>query len=244
MLRNSRPFWVALIALITGCDFFSTREVLPKPSDIRAFQGLGKRGDSLSFLVTETLREPGVKTDKEVLSKRRLLFVFLGDTIVSGDTLKLISLRITEDPSGDLVESSQRMIHFSKDGLLLTGLVTGASARFYPFKAGVAEDSSTYLVLPAVFSEGWNIHQSMGRLDLYRNLQASTDTLAYHGHSEATWGITETVKDAGIILNNGHYWYGASGLLKAEQTWTNFGWRDASASPQSKVDLLRTLVRQ
>ena len=243
MLRKSGPLWAAVLTLFAGCDFFSTREILPKPSDIRSFQGLVNRGDNLGFRLTESVRESGAKVDKEVLSNRRLVFTFQGDTLVAGNTLKIVSLRVTEFPSGVVLEDTRRLLRFSTDGLLLAGPVVGGGARFYPFKAGASADTTAYLALPAVFSEGWTAQQAMGLLKVGRTLSPSTDTLPYLGHSEITWQILETVSDGAFTIARGQYWYGASGLLKAEQTWPDFGWREANASIPGKVDLHRVLER-
>ena len=110
MLRKSYPFWVAAVTLFVGCDFFSTRDILPKPPDIRAFQGLFKPGDSVGFYVVESLRETGSPVDKQVLSKRRLMFTFESDTVIAGDRFKVLSLRITEEPSGNVIEKAKRLL--------------------------------------------------------------------------------------------------------------------------------------
>jgi hypothetical protein len=242
MLRKSGPSWAAVLILFAGCDFFSTREILPKPSDIRSFQGLSKAGDSLAFRVTESLRAPGASTDKQVLSKRKLTFTFQGDSLVGGDTLKVVALRISEDPSGYVLEQSVRLLRFSADGLLFEGAASGGGARFYPLKTSAVQDTAIYLALPAVFSEGWSLTQAMGVLNVRRDLSGS-DTLPYHGHSEVSWKIAESVMDADSVLAKGQYWYGVSGLLKAEQTWPDFDWREANASSPGAVDLHRGLER-
>ncbi len=252
MLRKSYPFWVAAVTLFVGCDFFSTRDILPKPPDIRALQGLFKPGDSVGFYVVESLRESGSPVDKQVLSKRRLMFTFEGDTVIAGDSFKVLSLRITEDPSGNVIEKAQRLLRFSGNGLELSISGTGGGARFYPLKVGVSAnglttgaslDTTSYLALPAVFSEGWQTRHATGPLTIDRLLAPSADTLAYHAHSEATWSILETVKDSSLVLSKGEYWYGASGLLKVEMVWPNFEWREANASVPGNVDLHRHLER-
>lgn len=243
MLRKSGPLWAAVLTLLAGCDLFSTREILPKPSEIRSFQGLLRLGDSLTFIVRESLREHGTATEKQLLSERRLVFAYKGDSLVGGDTLKIVSLRILEKSTGALIEQGTRLLRFSGDGVLLQNTSTGGGARFYPLKAAAAGDTTAYLALPALFSEGWTAKQSLGVLNVNRDL-AGSDTLDYQGHSEVSWRIAETVLDGDSALVQGNYWYGASGLLKAEQTWPDFGWRDADASIPGKVDLYRRLDRQ
>ncbi len=242
MLRKSGPLWAAVLTLLAGCDLFSTREILPKPSEIRSFQGLFHLGDSLTFSVKESLRESGATTDKQVLSDRRLVFAYKGDSTVGGETLKVVSLRIIDKATGALVEQSTRLLRFSADGLLLESSQPGGGARFFPLKAAAVQDTTLHLALPALFSEGWSAKQSLGALNVRRELTGS-DTLDYQGHSEASWKISETVRDGDSALVQGSYWYGASGLLKAEQTWPDFGWREADASIPGKVDLFRKLER-
>jgi hypothetical protein len=84
-----------------------------------------------------------------------------------------------------------------------------------------------------------------------QRLQTSVDTLDYRGHSEEAWGISESVLDGNRIVATGKYWYGASGLLKAEQSWDDFDWRGGNGAPPAKsqgpaeqaVALRRTLER-
>jgi hypothetical protein len=74
----------------------------------------------------------------------------------------------------------------------------------------------------------------MGVLQV-RRTQTSIDTLTYHGRSEESWGVDEAILDGVHPLAAGKYWYGASGLLKAELVWTGFGWRDANGSVPAKA---------
>src|SRR4051812_33756011 len=124
MLRKSGLIWSAWAAplfLLIGCDLFSTREIVSKPADIQSLQGLGKKDDSLAFRVTESLRDPGSKIDRQVISKKRLVFLSLGDSVVDGDTLKSVALRVTSEASGAVLEQSVRLLHFTGDGLFLSG---------------------------------------------------------------------------------------------------------------------------
>jgi hypothetical protein len=252
MLRKCNPIWVAACILLTGCDFFSTRDILPKPSDIHSFQGLFNPGDSLFFRVTESLREAQNEADQQVLSKRILTFTFLGDSVVDGKRLKLIALKVLEQPSGIVIERSRRLLDYSGEGLILVSPDIDGSIRFFPFKSASNSnkaDTTAYLALPVVFFQGWSASQSVGLLEINRRLASSTDTLSYLDHSEATWQVEEIVSDRGYPLVHGKYWYGASGLLKVEQTWPNFGWREANAANLAadlnakSVDLHRTLER-
>ncbi len=240
-MRNSGPIWAVALTLLVGCDFFSTRDILPKPSDIRSFQGFSKAGDSIVFRMTETLRDSGLV--KEALSKRRMVFTLMGDSIVSGDTLKNFTMRVTEDPTGYLLEKSTRLLHFSKEGVLLVVAPEGGGTRFYPLKNSASQDTLSTFSLPAILIDGWQPKQKLGILELQRVLSSGSDTLKFKDHSEATWKIFESITDRGLVLAKGQYWYGASGLLKADQTWPGFGWREANASVPGHVDLHRTLER-
>ncbi len=229
--------------VLAGCDFFSTREVLQKPLEIRSFAGLFTKGDSLRFSVTESLLKHGTDSVKEVLSKRRLVFKYLDDSAVDGKNLKVLSLNIFEDPSGILVESTERLMQFSGEGLLLSSASIGGGVRFYPLKRAASADTTTYTALPNVFSQGWKADQNIGVLTSLRSLSADQDTLLLAGHGEVTWKLLEKISDRGIELSSGQFWYGESGLLKVEETWPNYEWRDANALTPGSVDLHRHLER-
>ncbi len=228
------------LALFAGCDLFSTREILSRPSDIHSFATLLKVGDSAVFSAVETLRDSAGKAGL-TLSRRRIAFTLLSDSTVGADTLKLVAIRITEDPSGAVLETGTRQLLFAFDGVWLNGVIGGGGARYFPLKAA-AGDSLTQLALPAVFSEGWATRQSMGALKVNRALQG-VDTLGFHGHSEATWTIVETVMDADTALAVGTYWYGVSGLLRCDQDWSGFAWRAADGSTPGKASLHRQVTR-
>ncbi len=233
---------IGLFAL-AGCDFFSTREVLQKPLEIQSFAGLFTKGDSLRFRSTESLVRHGTDSVQEVLSKRRLVFKYLGDSTVDGKSLKILSLNIFEEPSGILIESTDRLMQFSGEGLFLTSGSNGGGARFYALKRAASADTTTYLALPNVFSQGWKAEQNIGELNSVRSLSADQDTLLFAGHGEVTWKLLEKIFDRGIEISNGKFWYGESGLLKVEQTWPNFEWHDTNALLLGSVDLFRHLER-
>jgi hypothetical protein len=242
----------ALLAL-AGCDLFSTREFRPKPSEIRVLPGLAKIGDSVSFRAIEAVWLSGAEAPEKVLSRRRLTFAFEKDSLAGGDTLKLLALTVREDSSGILVEQGRRLVRFGSQGVSLSGGESGGGARWFPLKAAAAGnpiDTGSFPALPALLIEGWGETAFLGILTVKRE-QTSVDTLAYRGHSEEAWGISETVFDGSRTLATGRYWYGASGLLKAQQTWEYFGWRGDNGAPPAKsgsvanqpVSLRRSLER-
>jgi hypothetical protein len=253
-MRRLPVLLCAAALLLSGCDLFSTREFRSKPSDILVLPGLSRAGDSVTFLATEALWRAGAKSPEQVLAKRRATFVFGKDSLDAGDTVKVLTLRIRDDSSGRLVEETQRLVRFSSQGVELPG-VAGGSARYYPVKTAAtgaiaaAGDSDAFLALPSLLIEGWNETTSMGLFTVRRS-QAAIDTLGYQGHSEEAWVIAESVLDGDRAASSGKYWYGASGLLKAEQTWDDFDWRGADGSPAGNqggstaaVSLRRSVVR-
>jgi hypothetical protein len=56
--------------------------------------------------------------------------------------------------------------------------------------------------------------------------------------------------DDSRVASSGKYWYGASGLLKAQQSWDDFDWRGGNGAPAragersvAAVSLRRSVVR-
>jgi hypothetical protein len=83
-----------------------------------------------------------------------------------------------------------------------------------------------------------------------QRVQTAVDTLTYQGRSEEAWVIAESVLDGSRVASSGRYWYGASGLLKAEQSWDDFDWRGEDGAPARAqggtpvaVSLRRSVVR-
>jgi hypothetical protein len=265
MLRKSGLICLAAV-LLWGCDLFSTREFRPKPSELRTLSGLSRVGDSLAFLVTEALWRPGAASAQQTLSVRRMVFRMAGDSLDAGDTLKILELAVRSDSTGELLESARRLVRFSSQGVILEGTATGGSARIFPIKVSAASatsasseasllsaaaiDSTSVFALPALLVEGWDETRAMGILQV-RRVQTSIDTLTYHARWEEAWGVSETIMDGNTPLASGKYWYGASGLLKAELVWAGFDWRDANGSvpagaasgSDAEPELRRSLVR-
>jgi hypothetical protein len=253
------PVLLSAAALyLSACDFFSTRELRPKPTEIRVLPGLERVGDSVAFLATEAVWRAGATGPEQVLSKRRVTFVLRKDSADDPDTLKFLTMRIREDSSGVLLEESQRLVRFTATGVVLSGAEDG-SARLYPIKAAAGSadpasaaapsDSDAFLALPTLLIEGWSESVSMGVFTVQRT-QSAVDTVDYRGHSEETWVISESVLDGSVAAGSGKYWYGASGLLKAEQAWEDFDWRDGNGAPAGAKDgsapavsLRRSVVR-
>jgi hypothetical protein len=80
--------------------------------------------------------------------------------------------------------------------------------------------------------------------------QSAVDTLSYRGTLEEAWVISESVMDGNRVVSSGKYWYGASGLLRAEQSWDDFDWRDENGDPAGSrggsavaVSLRRSVAR-
>lgn len=245
MLRVTGPTKAAASSLacaaalaLAGCDLFSTREFRPRPSEIRVLPGLAKPGDSVSFRAVESIWRVGAEKPEAILSRRRLTFTFEKDTLDGGDTLKLLALTVREDSSGALVEQGRRLVRFGSQGVSLSGGEAGGGARWFPLKAAAspafAADTG-FPALPALLVEGWSETLFMGILTVKRE-QTSVDTLLYAGRSEESWGVTETILDGSRHVASGRFWYGASGLLKAEQTWDDFGWRGDNGAPPPKSD--------
>jgi hypothetical protein len=252
MLWKSGLFCVAAV-LLWGCDLFSTREFRSKPSDIHALSGLSRAGDSVVFRATESVWRKGASSPDKILSVRRLVFSLQKDSLAEGDSLKVLSLLIRDDSTGALLESGSRVVRFSSQGVVLEGAATGGGARFFPLKTAAesaVSDSTSILAIPALLVEGWTESRAMGILQVKRE-QTAIDTVIYQGRQEEAWGIRETVSEGGASLATGMFWYGASGLLKAEQVWAGFGWRNENGSVPAEesngspavVELRRALVR-
>jgi hypothetical protein len=261
MLRKSGLICVAAV-LLWGCDLFSTREFRSKPTEIRSLSGLRRAGDSVSFRSIESIWKTGGTAPDAILSTRRIVFILEGDSLDGGDTLKRLTVRIREDSSGLVIETDTRLVRFSSEGVVLEGSATGGGARFFPLKisgdAGSAEaslraaDSTALIALPGLLIEGWTETRNLGVLTVTRR-QASMDTLAYQGRDEEAWVIRETVDKGAATapLSTGDYWYGASGLLRVEQTWAGFGWRSengavparAADGGSAETELRRSVVR-
>jgi hypothetical protein len=239
--------------LLSGCDLFSTRDFRSKPSDVRVLPGLARAGDSVSFRATEAVWRAGAKAPEQILSRRKVTFAFGKDSLDGSDTVKALTLRVRNDSTGEILEEGTRLVRFSSEGVAMPGLPASGAARYYPLKTtaeAAAADTDAFLALPTLIIEGWNETVSMGIFTVQR-LQTSVDTFDYRGHSEEAWGISESVLDGNRIVATGKYWYGASGLLKAEQSWDDFDWRGGNGAPPAKsqgpaeqaVALRRTLER-
>ncbi|MEO6094676.1 MAG: hypothetical protein ABIW76_03005, partial [Fibrobacteria bacterium] len=195
MLRKSGLIWVTAV-LLWGCDLFSTREFRSKPSELRTLSGLSRLGDSVAFLATESVWMPGAAAAQQTLSIRRMVFRMAGDSLDAGDTLKILDLTVRSVSTGELLESTRRLVRFSSQGVILEGAATGGSARFFPLKvsatfapfafsapsglSAAALDSTSVFALPSLLVEGWDETRAMGILQV-RRAQTSVDTLTYHG---------------------------------------------------------------
>lgn len=255
MLRKTGLFSLAAVLLL-GCDLFSTSEFRSKPTEIRSLPGLAQAGDSIAYRVTESLWDPSAQATRKILSRRRMVFAFAGDSLSGSDTLKLLTLSVYDDSTGLLVEKSARYVRFTAEGIVVASAALGGGARYFPLKASApavpasasgpaasaAPDTTAFPTLPALLVQGWSEERALGVLTVRRR-QTSIDTLKYQGHLEEAWGIRETVLDGDAVLGEGLFSYGVSGLLKADQIWNGFGWRDENGAPSGTVALRRALER-
>lgn len=239
---------LALVVLLSGCDFFSTKDFSPKPDRIRAFSDSFGPGDTLAFRVTEYLQAPGSRDAETDRTARTLRFLRAPESLQRGGGWTTLALRVTSFPSGALIEEGLCHLRFEDSGLVLQGEDStrdggAADARYYPLKvtAGAAAGSGAFLSLPSAFILGASWVQSLGVLTVAREIE-DTDTLGFKGHLEESWRIAESVRDGDSLLARGSFWYGASGLLKGEQTWP-FETRGADGSVAAVRELRRELVR-
>ena len=243
------------LLLLGGCDLFSTREFVPKPRDIRPLQGLFRPGDSLVYRVTESLRDAEGKAEIASLAKKRLRFLCLRDSLRGAggvvETLKVISIRITDDSSGILLEDGLRFLQFGGEGVLLENPGSGGGARFHPLKVSAQPESQAlaqsspqdaFLALPAVFTAGREWRQPMGVLEATREL-VEVDTLSYRKRLEEAWRVSETIRRGDQVLSQGDYWYGVSGLIRADQAWGGFDMRSENAEGGEPAELRRKVER-
>lgn len=244
MLRYSGPIGLAALALLSGCELFSTREFSPKPADVATLQGLSRPGDSVAFRVTESLQDAGAPRPTKILARKRVRFTLLGDSSIGGETWRAFAMRISDENGGAILEDGVRLLRVGP-GLDLhapAGDATpGGGARFYPMKVAAAGDSA-FKALPPLFADGLEWEDSLGILKVTRNIEG-TDTLAFQGRLEESWRVAEKVYDGARVLSNGDYWYGASGLIRASQTWGGFEGRANDGSAIAKASLRRDLER-
>jgi hypothetical protein len=226
MLRNFGFAPAALLLiLLFGCDPFSTRSLAFKPSDVRALQGPTHPGDSAVFRVRESLFDPKRGVDISLQADKRVTFVFLKDSAEGGDTLKAYTMRVTDFRGGALIEQGLRLLAL-RDGVELRLPGRGGAARFFPMKvSATAEDSGGFQALPPVFAGGLAWSGPLGIFAVTREI-SGVDTLDFGGHLEESWRVAEKVMDGTKLAAHGDYWYGASGLLKAVETWDDFDYRN------------------
>lgn len=214
-----RPVFLASLLALAGCEFMGTREFSSKPSEARSLPGFSKPGDSAAFRVVESLWEPGRKTASEILAEKRITFTFVKDSADGAENLQVLDMRVTDAESGALLEKSRRVV-----------------------RPGGAVES-----LP-LFAQGLDTEAASGALEVSRRLDGE-DTLEYRGRLEESWRVAETVAMGGAALARGTYWYGASGLIKAEQAWEGFeprgtdGAARPGAGPSGTQALRRSLER-
>lgn len=243
---------LALLAssLLAGCDLFGTKEFSPRPAEIKAFAGALTRVDTIAFRVVESLAGSGAADSATVLARRQIRFARAPDTQQPPDGWIAVSFRIYADPPGAALDEGICYVRFASDGVSVRAPDSATAgvggARYFPLKVSAASeygsaDSLALLSLPPAFVLGGAWTQALGVLTVGRDV-AGMDTLEYRGRLEETWRIDETVSDGGRVLSRGLYWYGATGLLKAEQSWS-LEERDADGASASLRELRRVLVR-
>ena len=250
MLRKTGLLLSAAV-LFSGCDLFSTREFFSKPSEIRSLAGMSKAKDSVAYTVRQSLWNPSTHALVKELSRQRMIFTLVGDSLDGTDTLKVLSLRIIDDSTGILMEKSVRLVRFSRDGIRLEAPAANGGVRYFPLKAGAVSGAqadsagadNAAFALPGLLAQGWSEIGALGVFQVRRQ-QTSVDTLKYQGHLEEAWGIHESIFDGDSLIAVGDYRYGVSGLLQADLVWAGFGWRDGNGSKLGGTEVHRALVRQ
>lgn len=249
---------LAALLLLVGCELFSTKDFSPKPTEVRPFSQAFSRLDTVAFRITESLADPDSDLPGMELARRILRFAKAPDSQQTLPGWTALSLSVTSDPAGAYFDRSLVYMRFDSAGLLLkapdSSTAGSGGARYFPLKtavggnlvgstgaANLAADTAEFLVLPTAFQPGAEWIRSMGVLEVARALE-EVDTLDYDGHLEESWRVTETVRGGGRTLSRGTFWYGASGLLRAEQTW-DFEGRAADGSASAPKEIRRALER-
>jgi hypothetical protein len=254
---GSRPTPSSLLAAVSlasllaaGCELFSTKEFSRKPSEIRPFAEGFTRKDTVSFRLVEALSDPAGGKQETVLAVRILRFAKAPDSLQTRPGWTALSVNTVSDPAGTYADQGLCWIRYDSAGVTLRAADSSSAgsgtARYFPLKASASAapagaDTSEFLVLPTAFEPGAEWVRMAGILEVARALE-ETDTLDYAGHLEESWRVSETVRGGGAVLSRGTFWYGATGLLKGEQSWT-FAGRAADGSPSAPRELRRRLVR-
>jgi hypothetical protein len=241
MLRKPGPIAFLLLCLFAGCDPFSTKPISSKPSEVSSLQDAAKVGDSVVFRVTESLNNAASGALLQTLASKRVVFTRAKDTTVGGVTYRAYSMGVTDDVSKALLEKSIRLLR-REDGVELRLPGGGGGARFFPLKIA-ASDTAAFRALPPLFASGTEWDATLGTLQVTRAVDGE-DTLNAGAGLEESWRVAETVSDGGRAVAHGHYWYGSSGLLKAEQTWDEFDRRDESGAAAGPKPVLRRALER
>jgi hypothetical protein len=235
-------------ALLGGCDFFSTREFAPHPGEVRAFSGLLDRGDTLSYRVTESLSDPAGGKAAQALSRRLLRFSRAPEADQPGDGWTSVHVRIGDESTGVVEEEGLVLMRLDGSGVAFADPAGDGTAtrppgggRFHPLKVAAMPDTASFRALPPVFILGADWLQTLGALDVSREVEA-LDTLSYRGRLEECWRVAEQVLDGPRSLSRGRFWYGSSGLLRGEQAW-DIEVRGSEGGAAQVRELRRELIR-
>ncbi len=215
---------------LAGCDPFSTREIIPRPSEIRSLDALFNGRNLIRYTLEERLVLPGGRDS--LLSSSRVELKSLNSEAINPDSALQVGMSILTVPQGQVQLQRTMKLRRNPEGLALSGSTVQGPRLFSltlnESPPGDNSDSGVGELLyasPAHLLE--RIYSDHGRLGEFtvRRRVLGLDTVVHNKRAEEAWVIEEWTELGAEKLFHGVYRYGASGLLQADLDWGDLDWR-------------------
>jgi hypothetical protein len=233
-------FLILFSLVLSGCEWFSTASVAPRPESLNQYQDIIK--DSLVYKMEEVQQKQGSWLSDSILTRKKVIFDYVKDSIAGGQELAYIRMSIQSWKEEEQEAESFFLVKVEEDSIQYAPAEGTTGPKLFLLK--VSADSSepeNYFHLLSLLAPASRWIDNSGPLEFSRKIPKPVvlDTLEYNRRLEETWVIEEEVTYGSQTLMQGKYWYGNSGLLQCTQTWPGLDFRKGFGESQGKRQVVR-----
>ncbi len=227
--------------LLCSCgDMFSTTPVVPRPVNINDYSKKLQNKGSLNYQVTESFVKSQGSSDTSYLNYN-LQFKHISDSLIQSESVAKISMISTSNLDDNPLWEKSIYVYFNQSQIeaFSDSLLGNMGPRLF-YLGSVDSNNITQFTnpLPLLAEGDGPLTFKKNLFEISRQLE-KIDTVVYKNGLEESWVIQENWKIAGETVQEAHYWFGKSGLLKCIQKFDLIRSSNSAGQFEGKGQLVR-----